>query len=302
MKKTTLFRHLVDAPEILIMPGAHDALSARIIAHAGFKALAVGGYAVSAVHLAKPDVGLLTLTEMVDHVARVVDAADIPVLADGDTGHGNVTNVIRTVRAIERTGAAAMFLEDQLFPKRCGHMEGKAVIPTAEMIAKLKAAVDARTDENFVIMARTDALAPHGLDEAIDRANRYCEAGADMIFVEAPRSIAEMRRITSEIEAPTMANNVEGGKTPFLPARDLQALGYRLVAFPTSAIYAASAALAGVMQVMAASGSTEGFRDRMMTFEEFNRFIGLPLIRDLERQYYDPRLPTSPLQENRHGG
>lgn len=302
MKKTTLFKHLVDAPDILVMPGAHDALSARIIAQTGFKALAVGGYAVSAAHLGKPDVGLLTLTEMVDYFARIVDAADIPVLADGDTGHGNITNVIRTVKEIERTGAAAMFLEDQLFPKRCGHMEGKAVIPAEEMIAKIKAAVDARTDQDFVIMARTDALAPHGLDEAIDRANRYRQAGADMIFVEAPRTVADMRRITSEIAAPTMANNVEGGKTPLLPAKELEAIGYRLVAFPTAAIYAVSAALAGVMREIVEKGTSEGFRDHMMAFDAFNHFIGLPLIRETERKYYEPVPTPSPMQENHHGG
>lgn len=302
MKKTTLFKHLVDAPDILVMPGAHDALSARIIAQTGFKALAVGGYAVSAAHLGKPDVGLLTLTEMVDYFARIVDAADIPVLADGDTGHGNITNVIRTVKEIERTGAAAMFLEDQLFPKRCGHMEGKAVIPAEEMIAKIKAAVDARTDQDFVIMARTDALAPHGLDEAIDRANRYRQAGADMIFVEAPRTVADMRRITSEIAAPTMANNVEGGKTPLLPAKELEAIGYRLVAFPTAAIYAVSAALAGVMREIVEKGTSEGFRDHMMAFDAFNHFIGLPLIRETERKYYEPVPTPTPMQENHHGG
>lgn len=302
MKKTKLFKHLVDAPEILIMPGAHDALSARIIAQSGFKALAVGGYAVSAAHLGKPDVGLLTLTEMVDHVVRVVEAADIPVLADGDTGHGNITNVMRTVKELERTGAAAMFLEDQLFPKRCGHMEGKAVIPAEEMIAKIKAAVDARTDQDFVIMARTDALAPHGLDEAIERANRYCEAGADMIFVEAPRTIADMRRITSEIGVPTMANNVEGGKTPLLSAKELETIGYRLVAFPTSAIYAVSTALAGVMKEIFENGTSEGFCERMMDFEQFNRFIGLPLIRETERRYAETGPSPVSLQENRHGG
>jgi 2,3-dimethylmalate lyase len=302
VKKTTLFRQLVHDPTILIMPGAHDALSARIIAKAGFKALAVGGYAVSASYLGRPDVGLLTLTEMVDHFARIVEASDLPVLADGDTGHGNVTNVVRTVKEIERTGAAAMFLEDQLFPKRCGHMEGKAVIPAAEMIAKIQAAVDARTDEEFAIMARTDALAPHGLDEAIERANRYCEAGADMIFVEAPRTVADMHRITGEVKAPTMANNVEGGKTPFLSARELQAIGYQLVAFPTSAVYAISSALAGLMKELFENGTSEGFRDRMMAFEEFNRFIGLPLIRETERKYYEHLVPPPSFQGSGHGG
>lgn len=302
MKKTTLFKNLVHDPAILVMPGAHDALSARVIAETGFKALAVGGYAVSASHLGRPDVGLLTLSEMVDHIARIADAADLPVLADGDTGHGNVTNVMRTVKEIERTGAAAMFLEDQLFPKRCGHMDGKVVIPASEMIAKIKAAVDARTDQDFVIMARTDALAPCGIDEAIERANRYIEAGADMIFVEAPRTVGHMRRITGEVKAATMANHVEGGKTPMLSARELEAIGYNVVAFPTSAIYAISKALLGVMKEIFENGTSAGFHDHMMEFEEFNRFIGLSLIRETERKYYEESLFTSPLQGSSHGG
>lgn len=290
MKKTTLFKQLVHDPAILMLPGAHDALSARVIAGAGFKAMAVGGYAVSASHLGKPDVGLLTLSEMVDHIARVADATDLPVLADGDTGHGNVANVMRTVREIERSGAAAMFLEDQLFPKRCGHMDGKAVIPSSEMIAKIKAAVDTRTDADFTIMARTDALAPCGIDEAIERANRYVEAGADMIFVEAPRTVGDMRRITGEIRAATMANHVEGGKTPMLSARELEEIGYNAVAFPTSAIYAIADALQGVMREIFENGTSAGFGDRMMKFEEFNRFIGLPVIREAEARYYAQRI------------
>jgi 2,3-dimethylmalate lyase len=302
MKKTTLFKHLVHDPAILILPGAHDALSARVIAGVGFKALAVGGYAVSASYLGRPDVGLLTLSEMVDHIARVADATDLPVLADGDTGHGNVTNVMRTVKEIERSGAAAMFLEDQLFPKRCGHMDGKAVIPAPEMIAKIKAAVDARTDQDFTIMARTDALAPCGIDEAIERANRYVEAGADMIFVEAPRTVGDMRRITGEVNSATMANHVEGGKTPTLSARELEAVGYKVVAFPTAAIYAISKALLEVMKEIFENGTSAGFRDRMMEFEEFNRFIGLPLIRETERKYYEESISTSPSQGSSHGG
>lgn len=287
MRKTTLFKRLVLDRHILVMPGAYDALSAKIIEQTGFKALAVGGYAVSASYLGKPDIGLLTLTEMVDHIARIADAVNIPVFADGDTGHGNATNVIRTVKEIERTGAAAMFLEDQLFPKRCGHMEGKSVIPAQEMIAKIKAAVDARTDQDFVIMARTDSLALHGVDEAIDRANCYREAGADMIFVEAPTTISEMRRITGRVKAPTMANNVEGGKTPVLSAGELEAIGYSVVAFPTSAVYASSLALTGVMKAIFEDGTSEAFQAQMMRFEEFNRFIGLASIRSEEQKYYD---------------
>lgn len=285
MKKTTAFKQLVWADPILVMPGAHDALSAKIIEACGFDALAVGGYAVSASTLGKPDVGLLTLTEMVAVISRLAGAVDIPVFADGDTGHGNITNVIRTVREIEKAGAAAMFLEDQLFPKRCGHMEGKAVVDVGEMTGKIKAAVDARMDEDFIIMARTDALAPLGIDAAIERANLYREAGADMIFVEAPPSIEAMRRITREVNAPTMANNVEGGKSPLLSAKELEEIGYDVVAFPTSAVYALSAALLDLMRELRRSGTTEGFLDRMLQFDQFNELVGLHTVRMLENRY-----------------
>ena len=235
MKKTGLFKKYILAPEILVMPGAHDALSARIIEKAGFKALAVGGYPATAALMGKPDISFLTLPEMVDHLARLTDTVDIPILVDGDTGHGGVLNVARTVREFERAGAAGLFIEDQVFPKRCGHMEGKQVVGREDMVAKIKAALDARKDSDLVITARTDALAVLGVDEAIERGNLYREAGADVIFVEAPRSVEEMRRINREVAAPTLANNVEGGKTPFLPAKDLEAIGYNLVIYPVSA-------------------------------------------------------------------
>ena len=176
--------------------------------------------------MGKPDISFLTLIEMVDHIARLTDTVDIPVFVDGDTGHGGVLNVARTVREFERAGAAGLFIEDQVFPKRCGHMEGKQVVGREDMLAKIKAALDARNDSDLVIMARTDALAVLGVDEAIERGILYREAGADLIFVEAPRSIEEMRRINREIDAPTLANNVEGGQTPFLPAKELEGLGY----------------------------------------------------------------------------
>lgn len=276
------------AKPILIMPGAHDALTAIIAEKTGFRAVAVGGYAVSATHLGKPDIGLLTLSEMVDHIGRICDAVEIPVFADGDTGHGNVNNVQRTVKSIEKAGAAGMFLEDQLFPKRCGHMEGKDVIAAPEMIAKIKAAVDARTDQDFIIMARTDALAPLGIDEAISRANLYCEAGADLIFVEAPRTIDEMVRITREVNAPTMANNVEGGKSPILSAKMLEEIGYSVVAFPTSAVYTIAAALTTVMEELFTKGTTQGVLDRMMLFDDFNSLVGLAKMREREKLYIYP--------------
>ena len=286
MKNTILFKQYVLDKNILVMPGAPDALTAKVIEKTGFRALVAGGYAISASYLGKPDVSLLTLTEMVNNVARISDAVKIPVFADADTGHGNTTNVIRTVKEMEKAGAAAMFLEDQLFPKMCGHMEGKQVIAVQDMIPKIKAAVDARMDQDFMIMARTDALAPLGIDEAIERANLYREAGADLIFVEAPKTIEEMIRITREVQAPTMANNVEGGKTPLLPAKQLEEIGYSIVAFPTAATYAITRAVGNLMGEILKEGTSEGFLDRMMTFEEFNTFIGLPEVRQTERKYY----------------
>jgi 2,3-dimethylmalate lyase len=285
MKKTSLLKKYILDSEILVMPGAHDALSARIIEKAGFKALFIGGYPATAALMGKPDISFLTLPEMVDHLARLTDTVNIPILVDGDTGHGGVLNVARTVREFERAGAAGLFIEDQVFPKRCGHMEGKQVIGREDMVAKIKAALDARRDPDLVIMARTDALAVLGVDEAIERGNLYREAGADVIFVEAPRSIEEMRRINQEVEAPTLANNVEGGKTPFLPAKELEAIGYNLVIYPASATYAAAKAMTGLMEELKSTGTTAGFGDRMWQFSEFNKFIGLEELRQLEQRY-----------------
>jgi carboxyvinyl-carboxyphosphonate phosphorylmutase len=290
MKKTTLFRKLILDREILILPGAYDATAAKIIEQVGFKAVTLGGYPASASLLGKPDVSLLTLPEMVTHTRNIVEAVDIPVFTDGDTGHGNVTNVIRTVREFEKTGAAGLFIEDQLFPKRCGHMEGKQVIPAEEMIPKIKAAVDAREDPDFVIMARTDALAIYGIEEAIERANRYREAGADLIFVEAPTSKEEMVKINHEIDAPTMTIQIEGGKTPLFTAREFEEIGYKVVVFPISTLYAASWAVRKVMEELMAKGTTRDLIGQMITFPEFNQLIGLNEIRKKEGYYYEALL------------
>lgn len=286
MKKTTLLKKYILDDEILVMPGAHDVLSAKIIENVGFKAVTIGGYASTAALLGRPDGSLLTMTEMVDYMERMADAVDIPLFADGDTGHGGVLNVQRTIKKIEKIGAAGMFIEDQLFPKRCGHMEGKQVVDREEMVAKLKAALDARVDEDFVIMARTDALAIYGLDEAIERANLYRETGADMIFIEAPTTIDEMRRINREVNAPTLANDLEGGKSPLLPAKVLEEIGYNVVVFPVAVTYAIARAVTDLMTEIKKNGTSEGFLDRMIIFEEFNKFIGLPEMRELEQSFY----------------
>jgi 2-methylisocitrate lyase-like PEP mutase family enzyme len=217
-KMTTRFKELLFAEEILMFPVSHDPLCAKIAELSGFAAVSVGGYASSASMLARPDINLLTLTEMADVVRRTVNAVNIPVFADGDTGHGNVNNVKRTVELFEQAGAASLFIEDQVSPKRCGHMAGKEVIPPREMAAKIEAAIDARKDPDLLIMARTDALAVNGIDDAIARAGSYLDAGADFIFVEAPESVDQMRRITREVDAPNLANMLPGGKTPLLTA------------------------------------------------------------------------------------
>jgi methylisocitrate lyase len=285
MRRTTRLKELILAPEILVMPGAHDSLVARIIEQAGFQAVTLGGYPATANLLGKPDVSLLSMTEMVEYTRRICGAVDIPVFTDGDTGYGNVTNVYRTVKEMERAGAAGMFIEDQVFPKRCGHMEGKQVIPAEEMVAKIKAALDARTDPDFVIMARTDALAVHGIAEAIRRGNLYRETGADLIFVEAPQTIEDMKKINREIDAPTLANNVEGGKSPLLTAKKLESIGYNVVVFPIASTYCIAKAVTDLMRELKEKGTTKSFLDRMITFTSFNELVGLPDIRKKEEDY-----------------
>jgi carboxyvinyl-carboxyphosphonate phosphorylmutase len=286
MRKTSLLKKLILDKEILVMPGAHDALSAKIIEMVGFKAVTMGGYAASAASIAKPDVSLLSLTEYVGIVRNIVEAVDLPLFVDGDTGHGNVTNVQRTVRLFENAGVAGLFIEDQVFPKRCGHMEGKQIIPTMEMVAKIKAAVDARVDQDLVIMARTDAFVTDGLDEAIERGNRYAEAGADLIFVEAPTSREDMLRANREIKAPTNAIQIEGGKTPLLAVKELEELGFNVVVYPNVTVYATAWALRGLWEGLKKNGSTKHWLDKIIPFNEFNTLIGLDKIRELESYYY----------------
>ncbi len=285
MKTTTLFRSYLEAPEILMMPGVPDALSARLAEKAGFKAVALSGYGASASLLGAPDVGLLTMTEMADYARRVVDAAAIPVFADGDDGYGNATNVMRTMRQFERAGVAAIFFEDQVSPKRCGHMSGKQVISADEMVAKIKAAIDARLDRDLLIMARTDALAVNGIEDAIDRMHQYLAAGADFSFVESPTSVDQMRRITREIPAPNLANMIPGGKTPILTAQELQDIGFSVVAYPTMLSYTMARAAQRALAHLQSTGTTAGLSDTMV-FEEFNQIIGLEDLRRKESTLY----------------
>jgi methylisocitrate lyase len=282
MKRTTRFRLLIEAPEIVVLPGAHDALTLRLAEQAGFQAVTCGGYSATASLLGAPDVQQLTMTEMAEMYARLCDATELPLFADGDTGYGNTTNVARTVRAYERAGVAGLFIEDQESPKRCGHMEGKRVIPAGEMVAKLKAALDARVDADLIVCARTDARAVHGLDDAIERCQLYREAGADLLFVDAPVSVEELRRVCSEIDGPCFANLVEGGKTPILSARQLEAMGFAAVTWPVSASYAIARAVADVYAALLRDGTTNAVRDRMIDFAAFNSLIGLEQVREAE--------------------
>jgi methylisocitrate lyase len=285
MNRTSRFRQMIEAPEILVLPGVHDALSLRIAEQSGFLAVTCGGYSATAGLLGQPDVAQLTMTEMAEMYARLCDSTELPLFADADTGYGNTTNVARTLRAYERAGVAGLFIEDQVSPKRCGHMEGKRVVPAAEMVAKLKAALDARVDADLIICARTDARAVHGLSEAIERAQLYREAGADLLFVEAPVTVEEMRRVCSEIPAPCLANNIEGGRTPILSARQLEEMGYATVTWPVSACYTMAKALRETYAALLRDGHTNNVRDRMVEFEEFNNLIGLPQVREAEAAY-----------------
>jgi methylisocitrate lyase len=287
MKRTTRFRLLIEAPEILVLPGAHDALTIRLAEQAGFQAVTCGGYAATASLLGAPDVAQLTMTEMADMYGRLCDATELPLFADADTGYGNATNAARTVRAFERAGVAGLFIEDQVSPKRCGHMEGKRVIPPVEMVAKIKAALDARVDADMIVCARTDARAVNGLDDAIARCQLYREAGADLLFVDAPLSVEELRRVCSEIDGPTFANMVEGGKTPILPARQLEEMGFAAVTWPVSASYAIAQAVRELYGALYRDGTTNAVAGRMVGFDDFNLLIGLPQLREAEAAYDD---------------
>ena len=277
-------RKLINEPGYLIVPGAHDPLTARLAQIVGFDAvyLTGGGYSRAGGY---PDLGLLTMTENVQHIARAVDAVDIPVIADMDTGYGNALNVFRAVREYEKAGAAAFHLEDQISPKKCGHYEGKQLIAQAEMVGKIKAAVDARRDEDMIIIARTDARAVEGFDAAIDRMNAYLEAGGDVGFVEAPQTVEEMARIPKSFAKPALANIFEGGKTPPLPAKTLEQMGFRIGIYPSQTHRAAIFAAIEVLKVLKRDGETTAMEPRMASFNDREQAVNTAFWRELERKY-----------------
>jgi len=285
VKKTTKFRELIHAAEILQLPCCHDGLSARVLEQAGFKAIAAAGHGLAGSLLGMPDIGVLTGSEMISQYKNICDAVNVPVFVDIDTGFGDVNNVIRAVKDCQKAGAAGLFIEDQTYPKRCGHMDGKGVVSVEEYLPKLKAALWAREDPDFVIMARTDSYAVHGIEEALNRARLYARAGADMVFVEAVHTTEEMRRVNTvlrELNTPSMANMIEGGKTPLLDVGNLQDLGYSVVAYPCGSVFAATKALMEWARCLKEHGTTEGYLDRMLTFDEYFEFIGARAIRERE--------------------
>lgn len=277
-------KQLMAGDGYVIAPGAYDTLTARLVQVAGFEAvyLTGGGYSRASGY---PDIGLLTMSEIVPWIARTVEAVDIPVIADMDTGYGNAVNVVRSVREYEKTGVAAFHLEDQVSPKKCGHYEGKALVSTAEMVGKIRAAVDTRRDADMLIIARTDSRAVEGLQAALDRMNAYLEAGADLGFVEAPQSAAELAAIPGSIGKPAVANIFEGGKTPPLPAKELQAMGYRLGIYPSQTHRAAIFAAQEVLAVLKRDGDTAAIEHRLASFNDREVAVNTRHWRAIEEKY-----------------
>jgi methylisocitrate lyase len=269
------------AADTVLMPGVYDALTARIAARVGFDVVFISGYSVSAARLGEPDFGFLTQTDMVEAARAVCRVSDAPVIVDADTGYGNAVNVLRAVRDLQDAGAAGVFLEDQVWPKKCGHMAGKRVVDTAEHAAKIRAAVDARGDRDLFVVARTDARQPLGVEEAIERCLAYKEAGADALFVEAPQSVDELARVAEALPAPLVANMVERGVTPHLSRSELRQLGFALIVCPLAALYAATRAVTDVLTELRDQETTSGAYDRMVTFDEFNALV------DLDARYED---------------
>ena len=280
-------RQLLEAPGTLIVPGAYSAFVARIFEESGFDAVYVGGHGAAAIH-GLPDIGLLTQTEMADHIRRVATSVSIPVIADADEGYGDIINVVRTVQLFERAGAAGIQLEDQQSPKRCGHMEGKRLIPRDAMLRKLDAAVSSRLSPETVIIARTDAIAVNGLEDAIARLEAYGREGADVLFLEAPGSLDELRTAASALDKPLLANMSEGGKTPIMELSDLRDLGIKIALYPSSAIFAAAYAARRVAMVLRETGSTASLVDQMVPLDEFNDLAGLPHWRSIESRFIEP--------------
>lgn len=286
-RPTTRLKASMQGPRAVIAPGVADAMFARLVAKHGFDAIYMTGAGTTAVRLGMPDVGLLTMSEMVDNAARIVDASGLPLIADADNGYGGVMNVRRTVREYERAGVAAIHIEDQVMPKRCGHLGGKMLVPVDEMTAKVRAACDARVDADFQIIARTDAIAVEGLDRALERAAAYREAGADCLFVEAPGP-DHLSRIAPVLRAPLLYNMAASGKTPFLPKEEIEALGFSLIIYPNWIILAALKAAGHVLETLKKTGSIASLGDEVASFRDFFDLLGMEEVVRLEASYGVP--------------
>ena len=287
IKVTTIFRNMLREPGVIVLPGVYDALTAKLAERVGFKIIVHTGYATAASLLGQPDVGLVSFKEMCDRVASIARAVRIPVMSDADTGYGNPINVYRTVKEYIRAGAAGLFIEDQVWPKRCGHMSGKQIISAEEMVAKIKAAIDAKDDEDadFVVGARTDAIATDGIDEAIERAKSYSKAGADFVYIEAYESIEQMEKAVERVEPPLVLNLIEGGKTPIVSVKQAEEMGFKMVAFPLTALWATTNAVMRTLQTLKETGSPQSCLSGLTTWAEFNEIIGLPEIKKMEEKY-----------------
>ncbi|WP_374465952.1 oxaloacetate decarboxylase [Ferrovibrio sp.] len=289
-------RERLRSGDIVVAPGVYDGLSALVAARAGFEALYLSGASIAYTRFGRSDIGLVSMTEVADTLGAIRERVETDIIVDADTGFGNALNVQRTVRLFERNGAAGIQLEDQATPKRCGHLDGKTLVSPAEMVGKIKAALDARQSEDTLIVARTDAIAVEGFDAAMERAARYMEAGCDVLFVEAPQSTAEMRTITSRFgnRVPLLANMVEGGKTPLLSATELAEIGYRLVIFPGGLTRALAHCMTAYFASLKQNGTTAPFRDQMLDFAALNALIGTPELLAQGRQYDPSRYEDRP--------
>ena len=284
--KAAKLRQILEQPDILVLPGVYDCVGAKLVEQAGFDAVFTSGFGVSAAALGKPDYGFLTATEMMYAASRITAAVDIPLVADIDTGYGNPLNVYRTVTELVRHDIAGFILEDQEWPKKCGHFAGKRVIPMAEHVEKVRAAAEACGDSGLVMIGRTDARAPCGLDEAITRGHAYYEAGADIVFIEAPQNIEDLQTIANAFEGiPLFANMIEGGRTPLLPAEKLRELGCKIVVYPLSGLFSAAAVIGACLQHLRDHGTTEGFEGPILSFSEFEQVVEVPKYRAQEDQF-----------------
>jgi len=278
-------KSMLKSKKPLVIPGVYDALGAKIAQKVGFDAMFQTGYGTSATLFGMPDYGFIGATETVDNARRICRAVSVPVIVDSDTGYGNALSVWKLVKELESAGASGIFLEDQKWPKRCGHMQGKEVISQEEYTEKLSAAIDARENKDFIIVARTDARATEGLDEAIERGKQNKKTGADAVFVEAPRSLNEMKQIGKEINAPLVANMIEGGATPLNSAETLNKMGFKIILYPLSVLYANTFATMNILKELKKSGETTKYKQKVVSFDQFNDLVELTKFRKMEKKY-----------------